>query len=192
MAAKRRGPPVAARDLVRIGIGTAQIRQQIGADALDRFRVEAGRGQRQVGQLECLVLLVEQRAQRTVELVAGRRETQADRARLELFVKRAGVEIAGALVDQPRHQRRDASLVGRILARAATERKIDGNQRRRRRMHQPRLDAERTDNALDLGGGARRHHQRDSEGREGCDPQAQRAPSDQDFFSSGLGHSLIR
>ena len=63
-----------------------------------------------------------------------------------------GVEIAGSFVDQPGHHGGDARLVGRVLAGAAAEREVHGDQRNGRLLHQPDLDSGRAHHAVDLGG----------------------------------------
>ena len=51
-------------------------------------------------QVEGLVLVVLEHAQRAAEVIPGRREAQFDGAALQALVKGFGIEIAGTLVEQ--------------------------------------------------------------------------------------------
>ncbi len=140
----------------RIGGFAAQVRDHLGADALDVLRLEPRRGQRQPQQVVGLVLVVLEHAQRAAEVIAGRREAELDGAALEPLVKGLGIEIAGALVEQAGDQIADAGLAGRVLAGAAAEGIFHRDQRHGRVLHEPGFDAAGRHQPLDLGRGVRR------------------------------------
>ena len=134
------------------GLGglAAQAGQDLGAHALDRVGVEARRGRapaaaartpRRGARAACAASRGNDRGSAL--------KPQLDRVALEPLLERLGVELAGALVEQRGDHVGDAGLVGRVLAGAAAEGEVHGDQRHRRLAHQPGLDAARADDALD-------------------------------------------
>ena len=198
MAGKRRLPTSAAGDLVRIGGRAPQPRQDLAAHALDRLGVEARRGQRQLEQVERLVLVLDQRAQRAGELVAAGAEAEADRVSFRCARgTRASIEIAGAFVEQVGHHVGEAGLAGRVLARTRR-----GRQSRSRsaaalvsRTSQASMPPGLTTRST-VGRGSRR--QQPARAGRARRSEQRRAPADRGisavtiFFSSGFGHSLTR
>ncbi len=114
------------------------------------------RRQRHPQQVEGLVLVIFQHAQRAAEIVARRSETQIDGAAFETFVEGLGIQIARTFIDQVGNHIADAWLVGRVLGRAAAEGILHRNQRHGGVLHEPGLDASGRNQVLDLGGGVRR------------------------------------
>src|SRR5439155_4046855 len=110
---------------------------------------------------EGLVAIVLERAQRPAQLIALRRIAQLNRLALKAIVERLAIEIAGALVERAGREVGNAWFVGRVLARAAAEGEIEGDQRHRGIADDPGFDPGRGYDALDLGGvrgqGGERH-----------------------------------
>ena len=100
----------AARQRSRVGGVAAQSGEHLRANALDVGGVEMRRGQRHLQEVESLVLVVLEHAERATEIIAGRGEAQFDGAALEALVKGLGIEIAGALVEQAGDQVADAGF----------------------------------------------------------------------------------
>ena len=176
MAGERGVPPAPRSDVGRAGRRTPQHRQDLCADDLDSGRIEARRGERQTQIVERLVPILHQRAQRAAQRVVLRLEAELDGLALEAIVKGAGVEIAGAFIEQRSDQGRGAGFAGRILSRAADEDEIDGDERDRRLAHQPGLDAAGAHHALDGRGASRRgenNKRRDGDGTAAQEGAAQ-------------------
>ena len=142
----------------------------LNAALLDIDRIEMRRRERQPQQLEGFILIGAQRAQRGRGLVAVGRKADLDRLGFDPLVEALGIEFPCPLVEQRRRHGGHAGFVYGILVGAAAERKIEGDQRYRRVLHQPCLDASRAHDALDRGrlGGKRRHQRRRNrhDGRE--------------------------
>ena len=113
------------------------------AHPLDRVGVEARRGQRQMQQVERLVAVLVERAQRAAEIVAADAEAELDGVVFQPLVIGLAVEIAGAFVEQVGGEIGGAGLVGGVLAGAAVKGVIERDQRHRLLAHQPGLDAGR-------------------------------------------------
>ncbi len=137
----------------RIGRLPAQRRGQLRAHPFDIGGLKARLGQRQPQQVERLVAVLGQHAQRAAEVIAGRAERQFDRAALHALMEAARVEIAGALIDQIGDQMADAGLVGRVLGGAAIKAEFHGDQRHGGVLHEPGFDAAGRHQPLHLGGG---------------------------------------
>ena len=156
MIRKRRAPPQAVADIVRVRGLAPQRRQHLLAIALDRVGVETRRVEREPHQLEAFVHLVAQDAKRAAEIVALHAKAEFDGGTVHALLKGARIEIAGAFVEQRRRHMADAGLFRRILIGAALHREIHRDQRHRGFAHQPGLDPARAHDALDLGRRRRR------------------------------------
>ena len=93
VAVERLGPGRlgGGRGIVGVGIDAGD---DLGANPVDRRLVEARFGQRQAQQLERLVLLIGEHAQRAVEGVAAGVEAHLGTGVVELLLERVAVEIA--------------------------------------------------------------------------------------------------
>jgi hypothetical protein len=80
-------PPALAGEFVRARGRSSQPRQTLLAYALHILGVETGRRQRQLEQVERLILVLGQRAQRPGHIVASRRKADLDRHGFEPFVE---------------------------------------------------------------------------------------------------------
>lgn len=80
-------------------------------------------------EIEGLVAVFAERAQRAVEIVARDLEAQLDGVVLQPLVEGLAVEIAGALVEQVGGEIGGAGLVRLVLRRAAVEGVIERDQR---------------------------------------------------------------
>ena len=112
-------------------------------------------------------------------------------------MKRPGIQIARAFIDEIGDHIADAGFVGRVLCRAAAHAEFHRNQRYRGVLHEPGLDTPGRNQMLDPGRGARgrRHHGRHCQARGKKQPDAPRANlgMNHDRFSSCFGGtSLIR
>ena len=174
----------------------AATREHLRADALDVGRVETRRGQRQVQEVEGLVLVVLEHPQRAAEIIPGRREAELDGAALEALVEGLGIEIAGAFIEQAGDHVADAGLAGRVLRGAAAKGIFHRDQGHGGVLHEPGLDAAGRDQPLDLRGRVRRRRrQRQQRGAGTRTDQARRADPKMvhERFSSRFGAaSLIR
>ena len=92
MAGKGGRPPAPAGHLVGARGRAAQPGEHLVADALDIDRVETRRREGQPQQLERLILIVGQRAQRARRLVAGGSEADLDRLGFDPFVEALGID----------------------------------------------------------------------------------------------------
>ena len=134
-------PPATARDIARVRGRPAQQRQNLRAIDLDLLRIEARRGQSKPQHVEGFVAIFHKRAHRAADIVTPGAETHFDGFALQPVGKRLGIQIARAVVEQRGCEIGSAGLAGRVLDRAADECKVDGDQRHRRLLHQPCLDA---------------------------------------------------
>src|SRR6266404_1089133 len=126
-----------------------QPRDDLRAHALDRRSVEARLGEREPQIVEGFVAVFGECAQGAAQIVASGAEAELDRLALQPVVKGIGIEGPGAVVEQTRRHIGNAGFVRRVLIGAAAEGEFDGDQRQRAVAHQPSLDAERADHALD-------------------------------------------
>ena len=117
---------------------------------------KCGRRQREPQQIERLVLVFLERAQRAADMFAAGLEVHLDRLALERLVEGLGVELAGTLVEQIERHVADACLAFGILGGTAAEGEIERDQRHGGIAHEPDFDAARAHHPLDLGRIARR------------------------------------
>ena len=152
----------------RVGIlGIApEVDQELAADALDRLGIEAGLVERQAQQLEGLVLVLDQGREAAVELVAPGIEGKLHGKFVEAVLEGLAVELARTLVEQARDHVGDAGPVGGIEGGAATEGEVERQDRDRRLVLQPDLDAGGRREGLDAVG-----TRRGGEGKDGKDEQ---------------------
>ena len=188
MTGKRGLPPAAAGEVVRIGGIAAQPRQFLSAHHLHRLGVEARRRQCQPQQIEGLVAVLVERAQRAAELVAPDSEMELDSVVFQALMEGLAVEIAGALVEQVGGEVGGARFVGLVLAGAAVEGVVERDQRDGPFAHQPGHDAGRADDLLDR---HRRGARRECQQRKGGEGERSRYPRHERFSAAGLV-SLIR
>ncbi len=134
-------PPAAACDIARARRLAPQHRHDLRAVEFDIRGVETRRGKRKPQQVERLVAIFRQGAHRAADIVAFGAEIHFDGFALEPVLESLGIEIAGAGIEQRCGEIGGARLAGRILDRAADEGEVDGDQRHRRLVHQPGLDA---------------------------------------------------
>jgi hypothetical protein len=92
-------------------------------------------------EFERLIGIDRKRAEVAVEGICSGIERELDAQILEPCLEGAGIEVAGALVEQAGHEIGEAGLAFRILRRAAAERDVHGDDRDRIVLDQPGLDA---------------------------------------------------
>ena len=148
-------------------------------------------------EVEGLVLVVLEHAERAAEIIAGRREAQLDGAAFEALVKGLGIEIAGAFVEQAGDQVADAGLAVRVLGGAAAEGIFHRDQGHGGVLHEPGFDTSRRDQPLNFCRSVRRRRrQRQQHGggdQAGCEALRANRKTDHERFSSRFGAaSLIR
>ena len=148
----------------RVGRLALQAGDELRANTFDVDAVEMRRGQRRPQQLEGFVLVVLEHPQGAAEIIPRDAETQFDRAAVEMFVKRPGIQVARTLIDEVGDHVADAGLAVRILHGAAVHGEFHRDQRHGRILHEPGLDAAGRNQVLDLGGGVRGagHHRREA------------------------------
>ena len=93
---------LAAGERGRIGGVAPQPGNHLRANAFDIVALEMRRCQRHPQQVEGLVPVVLEHAQRAAEIIARRTEAQFDGAAVEALVEGLGIQIARAFVEQPR------------------------------------------------------------------------------------------
>ena len=96
-----------------------QLREHLRAHALDGGGLEPRLVQREPQQVEGLVLVFLQRAQRAADVIAVGMEIELDRLALQHVVEGAVIQLAGAFVEQADRHVAGARLVRGILRRAA-------------------------------------------------------------------------
>jgi len=126
--------------------------------------------------------------QRAAELIPVRRKAELNGALLQHLLKRARIELAGALIEQRSHHGGEAGLVGGVGVGAARERVIERHDRYRRFAHQPRLDAAGRGDRLDLARRVGRRHGGEAED----EAERDRDNPAHDFFSTRCEPSLTR
>ena len=141
MARKGRLPPAAASEIIGVRDVAPQDRQFLFANPLDGLGVETRLGQREPQQLEGLVAMFVQRAQRAVKCVAANLKADLDCVVFQPLMKGLAVQLAGAFVEQIGGEMRCPGLAGVILAGSATESVIQRDQWYRLLAHQPGFDS---------------------------------------------------
>jgi hypothetical protein len=124
MAGKCGLPPTAAGEIIGVGGVAPQNRQFLLANPLDRLAIEAGLAERKAQQIDRLIAVLVQCAQRAVEMIAADLKTEFDRVVFQALVKSLAVEFARAFVKQIGGEMRRPGLVGVILTGTA----VEGNQ----------------------------------------------------------------
>src|SRR6202171_3935430 len=183
MAGKRAREPTIGRDVGRIGRAPPELREHRRAYALEFLPVEARRGQGEAQQLEGLVAIFGERADRAAQIVAVDAEGEADGPLLQAFVKRRRGEIAGTFVEQPSDEVGDAGLGGGILCRSAEEGEFERHHGQVFIAHQPNFDSGRRHDAFDPGSAG----EGGSGGNEGECHGYKREIARHERFSGGAG-----
>ena len=150
---KRLRLPVAVGERARIVGDVAQARVHMLAHPLERLLVEPRRVDREPQQLGGAIEVLGQRAHPPAPMVAVAMERHLDRLLVERPVKALRIEFARALVEEPRHQRAEAGLVGRVLRRAAAHGEFERHQRHRIGADEPQREAARGRDDVDVDGG---------------------------------------
>ena len=185
VAGESRAPPGVGGQAVGIDQLALPVGQFLAAHALDRVGGKTRLREREPEQVEGLVAVLVERAQRAAEIIARGAKRQFDGVALEPLVESLAVEVAGALVEHVGGEMGGAGLVGIVLGRAAVERVAERDQRHRVFGDQPGLDAGRADDRLDGHGGRRRGERQKAEGG------GENRPDHERFSACGLV-SLIR
>ena len=108
MVGKRRWPTSCGWRSLGLVLWRCSREIDLRADALDRGGVEARLVQREPQQLEGLVLVFLERAQRAADMFAAGANLQLDRLALQPLLERRAVELAGAFVERRRPSSRRA------------------------------------------------------------------------------------
>ena len=128
-------------------------------------------------------------------VVTADARAEFDRAPIQMFVKRRGIQIARALIDEVGRHIADAGLIGRVLGAAAVHGKFHGYERHGGILHKPGFDTPGRNQVLDLGGGVRRrrHDCHYAEAHAHHNARARRADlwEGHDRFSTCLGVSSL-
>ena len=109
----------------------AQARVHVLPHALERLLVEPRRVDREAEKLGGAIDVLDERAHAPAPMVPVAMEAHLDRLLVERPVERLRVEFSRALVEERRHERPKARLVGRVLRRAAAHGELERNQRNR-------------------------------------------------------------
>ena len=123
--------PVAVGESAGIVGDVAQAGVHVLAHPLERLLVESRRVDREPQKLGGAIEVLGQRAHPPAPMVAVAMERHLDRLLVERPVKGLRIEVSRALVEEPRHQRAKAGLVGRVLRRAAAHGEFERHQRHR-------------------------------------------------------------
>ena len=123
--------PVAVGEGAGIVGDVAQAGVHVLAHPLERLLVESRRVDGEAQELGGAVEVLGQRAHAPAPMVAVAVEAHLDRLLVERPVKGLRIEVARALVEEPRHQGAEAGLVGRVLRRAAAHGEFERDQRHR-------------------------------------------------------------
>ena len=150
---KRLFLPVAVGQRRRIVGVVAQARVHVLAHAFERLLVEPRRVDREAQQLCGAIEVLGERAHAPAPMIAVALERHFDRLLVQGAVKRLRIEFARALVEEPRHQRAQARLVRRVLRRAAAHGEFERNERHRVRRDEPKFQAARANDDVDIDGG---------------------------------------
>ena len=153
MTGKARLEEMARRHHAGIVLLITQARDCLRAHTLDGIVVEARLRERETEEFEGLVGVLDQRLQRTADGVVAGIERELDRASGKPLLKRIGIVIARAFVEQPAEHLRDAGLVDRVMRGAAFERECDGDERHHVGFDMPRFNSSRRCQRLDHGRG---------------------------------------
>ena len=135
-----------------IGV-VAQARVHMLAHAFERLLVEPRGIDGEAKELGGAIEVLDERAHAPAPMITVAVERHFDGFLVERAVKGLRIQFARALVEKRRHQRAQARLVRRVLRRAAAHGEFERNERHRVGGDEPKFQAARADDHVDIDGG---------------------------------------